>query len=329
MKRVPNYRDEFHTIQLKTNNFNSMKTNNIKSIIYVLGIMFAFAACQYEDYDIAYEKTSTYFVHQEYNRNIVVGEGLRLKAGIMFGGLIGNPEERKVQFEIDPALVPDGKTIMPANYYTLEDVNTITIPAGETQGYLPVTMDSALFLADSLSMTGDYVIPVRLTGSQDVDSIVEGKDYQVMSVSYWAKQHGYYYYNGTSVKKENGSIVSSDHYESLRSENDGIRELSTVGPTKLKMVAATKGPDPSKGVYSVLIDVPTHGGGNVVISSAIDSGAGVTPEGASTYDEENKTFILNYAYSADGFDYSVSDTLVFRNRIRDVQSDGQGVNEWR
>lgn len=306
-----------------------MKTFKIKSIISVLIIMFAFAACQYEDYDIAYEYTSTYFVNQEYNRNIVVGEGLKLKAGIMFGGLIGNPDERKVQFEIDPTLVPNGKTIMPANYYTLGNANTITIPAGVTQGYLPIIMDSVLFLADSLSMTGDYVIPIRLTGTQDVDSIVDGKDYHVMSVSYWAKQHGNYYYNGTSVKKENGSVVSSDHYESLRSENDGIRELSTVGPTKLKMVAAAKGPDPSKGVFSLVIDVPIQGGGNVVISSATDSGVEVTSEGASTYDEENKTFILNYAYSADGFDYSVSDTLVFRNRIRDLQSDGQGVNEWR
>jgi hypothetical protein len=55
----------------------------------------------------------------------------------------------------------------------------------------------------------------------------------------------------------------------------------------------------------------------------------VTPNGSSTYDEANYTFILNYKYSSGGFDYEVADTLTFRNRIRDVQEDGLGVNEWR
>ena len=55
----------------------------------------------------------------------------------------------------------------------------------------------------------------------------------------------------------------------------------------------------------------------------------VSPDGDSSYDEETKTFYLNYRYNDGTYDCFANDTLVFRNRVRDMQSDGQGVNEWR
>lgn len=295
----------------------------------LLAAILILSSCQYDDYDLKYEYTSVYFAHQEYNRNIVVGEGLELKAGVMFGGLVDNPSDRIVKYIIDPGLVPTGKTILPENYYTLGHLTDIVIPSGLEQGYLSITMDSLAFLADPMSLTGDYVLPIRLTDTESIDTINEYKDYHVMSISYWAKQHGNYYYNGTAVKKEDGVEISSAHYESLRNDNDGVRELRTAGPTMLQMMAAPKGPDPSAGVYSLIIDVPTKGGGAVTIISAPESGAEVIPIGESYYDEESKIFVLNYGYSSNGFDYVVADTLTFRNRIRDIQSDGQGVNEWR
>ena len=44
--------------------------------------------------------------------------------------------------------------------------------------------------------------------------------------------------------------------------------------------------------------------------------------GECTYDEESRTFILNYEYYQDFKIYQATDTLVFRNRILD------GVNQW-
>jgi hypothetical protein len=306
----------------------NMKTLN-HYLIASLAVILMLSSCQYDDYDLKYKYTSVYFPQQEYNRNIVVGEGLKLHAGVMFGGYIENPSERVVKYVVDPDLVPEGKTILPESYYTLGHPTDIVIPAGQAQGYLSVTMDSVAFLADAKSLTGEYVLPLRLTGKENVDTIIAPKDYHVMSVSYWAKQHGNYRYHGTSVKKQGGVEVSSEHYESLLTDNDGVRELVTVGPTKLQMMPALKGPDPAQGVYSLILDVPTRGGGAVTILPAPDSGEEVTPNGSSTYDEANYTFILNYKYSSGGFDYEVADTLTFRNRIRDVQEDGLGVNEWR
>lgn len=307
---------------------SKMKRLN-KFLMAMLAAILTLSSCQYDDYDIKYDYTSVYFANQEYNRNIVVGEGLELKAGVMFGGLINNPIERVVKYAIDTSLIPEGKILLPENYYTLGDPTDIIIPAGEAQGYLPIIMDSIAFLSDSISLTGDYVLPIRLTDAIGIDSINETKDYHVMSISYWAKQHGNYYYNGTSVKSEAGVEISSEHYESLTTDNDGIRELKTVGATELSMVPAAKGYDPALGVYSLVVSVPSLGGGAVTILPDAESSVAVTPNGESSYDEANKTFILNYAYSSGGFDYEVTDTLVFRNRIRDIQADGQGVNEWR
>ena len=299
-----------------------------KFLTALLAAIIVFSGCQYDEYDLEYLNTSVYFAHQEYNRNIVVGEGLKLEAGVMFGGLIENPSEKIIKYIIDPSLVQVGKTLLPDNYYTLGHPTDIVIPSGLAQGYLSITMDSVAFLADPIALTGDYVLPLRLTGSETIDSITPLKDYLVMSISYWAKQHGNYYYHGTSVQKDNGVQIGTEHYESLLSENDGVRELISAGPTMLKMMAAAKGPDPSKGVYTLIVDVPTKGGGAVTISSAPESVEVVTSNGESSYDEASKTFILNYAYSSGIYDYTVADTLTFRNRIRDIQSDGQGVNEW-
>jgi uncharacterized protein DUF1735 len=298
-------------------------------LIAILAAILTLSSCQYDDYDVKFVYTSVYFANQEYNRNIVVGEGLELKTGVQFGGLINNPTERIVKYVIDPGLVPVGKTILPVNYYTLGNPTDIIIPAGVAQGYLTITFDSLAFLADPVSLTGEYVLPLRITDAVSIDSINEVKDYNVMSISYWAKQHGYYYYHGTSVKSQASVEISSEHYESLSNETDGVRELKTVGATELQMMSALKGPDPSIGVYSLIVDVPTKGGGAVSITSAAESVEVVTPNGTSSYDEASKTFILNYAYSSAGFDYVVADTLTFRNRIRDLQADGQGVNEWR
>jgi len=48
----------------------------------------------------------------------------------------------------------------------------------------------------------------------------------------------------------------------------------------------------------------------------------------STYDAATKTFTLNYKFIDGVNEVEVSETMVFRNRIRDINN-GQGVNEWR
>jgi len=301
-------------------------------VFFLLIVSFLINSGCVEDYDVTLGSTISYFYYQEYNRNVVVGEGLRVKPGVMLSGLIVNDEERSVNFEVDPSLIfDDTKTLLPDDYYTLGSNSEIKIPAGEFQGYLNVELDSLKFLADPKSLTGEYVLPIRLTGTNNVDSVNPGKNYIVMSVSYWAKQHGNYYYNGQTIRKQGVNTIDTLKYQYDKSNNNSVRELLTTGPTTLSMLPdpVSSGQDPARGKFTLHLDIPTYGGGVISLTGDPDSNIAVSPDGDSSYDEETKTFYLNYRYNDGTYDCFANDTLVFRNRVRDMQSDGQGVNEWR
>lgn len=289
-------------------------------------------SCKFDEILPTYGTTSVLFWNQNYNRNIVVGEGLKLKVGLILGGLVINDQQRVVKYAIDPSLITDpARSVLPVKYYTLGHATDIVIPEGKFDGYLSVVMDSAAFLADPKSVTGEYVLPVKITGSIDVDSINAKKNYMLVSISYWAKQHGYYNYSGTAVKKSGTTVVSTVTYKDNSTVQNSIRTLTTVGSTKLSLVADLTGTsaDPAKNKYSFYVTLPTKGGGDVAISSNPASTFVVTPNGTSTYVEATKTFLLNYKYTDGANTIEVSESMVFRNRIRDVQSDGRGVIEWR
>jgi hypothetical protein len=77
------------------------------------------------------------------------------------------------------------------------------------------------------------------------------------------------------------------------------------------------------------MEVPSVGSGEVVISGTPGATIQVAGNGSSTYDAAKHTFYLKYKYTDGAYQCEATDTLVFRNRVRDVQSDGKGVNEWR
>ncbi|WP_423126822.1 BT_3987 domain-containing protein [Gaoshiqia sp. Z1-71] len=304
----------------------------MKTDKYILVILLAvLSSCGFEEDVVSFDKTLAYFYNQNYNRNIVVGEGLNLKAGIMFSGLVNNNKERVVKYVIDPAVVTDGtKTVMPASYYTLSNGTEFVIPKGEHQGYVGIKIDSTAFLADPKSLTGEYVIPFRLVESADVDSINSEKDYMVISVSYWAKQHGNYYYSGKTVRTSD-AVVETLTYKNTSTISESIKQLTTVGPKTMVVKAdATAGSkDPAKGKFTFHVEAPSVGSGEVLVSGAPGSAIQVLPNGTSSYDAASRTFYLKYKYTDGAFECEATDTLVFRNRVRDIQADGQGVNEWR
>lgn len=284
------------------------------------------ASCGFDDPVTEYPTKSVLFTYQFYNRELVVGEGLRFKLGVVFAGLEENDHARNVTYTIDESLVPDGYQLMPSDYYTCSDPNTIVIPKGELKGYMPVEIDSAKFLSDPISMTGKYVIPFRIV-SADADTITSGKEYMVLSLKYLAKQFGYYQYSGTATNMSTGETIK---YSYVSTETTSVRELTTAGPTTLRVNADPYGTgDPAKNFgFTMLITLPTKGGGDVVVSADSTSAIVVEQNGSCTYDEASKTFNLNYKYSVDGVEYSASDKMVFRNRIRDDQGNGVKINEW-
>ena len=298
----------------------------MKKFIYVLVLAsMSLTGCQFDDPDVEYPTKSMLFTYQEYNRELVVGEGLKFKLGVVFAGLEKSDRDRVVNYEIDPSLVPSGCTILPEDYYSCSDPTSIVVKKGTLKGYMPVVIDSLKFVSDPKSLTGEYVIPFKLVKA-DADQITPGKDYMVLHLKYLAKQFGYYQYSGKISDGEG----KAETYGNVSTETTSVRSLTTVAPATLRVNADPYGnADPAKSKkYSLLINVPTSGGGAVTVSPDPKSAVAVEADGESTYDVATKTFVLKYKFTLDGKTYSVEDRMVFRNRIRDDQGNGVKINEW-
>lgn len=303
----------------------------MKKILIILSLI-AMGACGFEDIEPEFGVTSVYFYNQEYNRNIVVGEGLKLKVGSMLTGLVKNDKDRVVKYAINESLVTDpAKTVLPRSMYTVDNDDSFVIRKGDFIGFLGIEFDSAAFVNDPLALTGEYVLPVEITGCDDVDSVNDLKKHILVSVSYWAKQHGNYYYSGQTIRKSAGEDVDTLTYEYDRTNANSVRQLVTVGPNTLEVMPDNVGSssDPGKNSFTFNVSVPTFGGGEVTVAPSDHSAVEVSADGSSAYDEANRTFYLKYTYNDGVYDCFAIDTLVFRNRVRDVQADGQGINEWR
>lgn len=301
---------------------------NIKLILLFVSTV-TFISCSFEDDPIQFDYTMVSFPNQNYVRNVIVGEGLEMNVGVTFSGIQNNTIQREVGYEIDPTLVPTGKTMLPADYYTLGHASTITINKGKLDGYLNVKLDSVKFLADAKSLTGEYVLPIKLVTKNNIDSINQNKNYMIISVSYFAKQEANYTYYGT-VTKTKGGITTTVRFKNDPTQNNSFRLLRTTGPTTMKFVADPIGAnDPAKGVYSFLVDAPVMGG-EVIIAADPASALVVSPVATSSFDSAKRTFALSYTYTLnDGTVCNSADTLVYRNRIRDLQANGIYINDWR
>jgi len=306
--------------------------------LVICAVLFGFARCQFDEYDLKYTETSVLFTYQDYIRNIVVGEGLKLNAGIVLSGVQFNKSDRVVQYVIDPALV-DGtaKSVLPINYYKLGHPSEIRVPKNQLKGYLPIEIDSIAFLSDPKSLTGEYVLPIRLVSSNDVD-VINVKDYVRMSISYFGKHHAYYQYSGDFFKIMDGVVYDFRAFSFVWTEHESRRFLQTAGPTKFRMVADAKNRlDPLNIVtgstitnrVAFFVDVPTYGT-SVTIEADPASPYEVRSSGTSSYDPETRTFHLEYEWTLeDGTVCRIVEDLVFRNRIRDDQGNGLYITEWR
>lgn len=310
-------------------NENDMKLNRI---FVLLPVACALWSCGFDDEPIQFDYTSVYFVNQAYNRNVIVGEGLAFKPGVQFAGVIKNNAERLVKYTVDASLVPAGKTALPEDYYTMEGNNsTIVIPKGQMKGYVQFRLDSTKFVGDPRSLTGEFVLPLRLTDLSGIDRITENKGTMLLSLSYFAKQQANYTYSGSSDKTVIATgATTTVNYANNPTLTASFRLLHTVGPDLLRMEGdKAANTEPVLGATTFYVKVPVYGGGDVTIMADPVCPVAVEPNGTSTYDEATRTFTLRYKYTRDGADYTAVDVMVFRNRIRDKQSETEYINEWR
>ncbi|MFZ5942185.1 MAG: DUF1735 domain-containing protein [Bacteroidota bacterium] len=169
-----------------------------KLLIFLLfaGLM---SSC-YDPYRLDYEYSSVAFAYglstsgepSVLYRTVVKDEGLRLDVGIYLAGILENTEDRWADFVIDPTLL-DGTAyqLMPENYYSLSNDSRFDIPSGSYVGRVTVTLDSALFINDTLSLDPVYAIPFRLMETSE-DSILSTQATQILVVRYINHYTGFY-----------------------------------------------------------------------------------------------------------------------------------------
>lgn len=175
------------------------KNGTMKKILIFLILGVLLAGC-YPEFRNDYPYTTVAFTNAtggltaagELGRTVVKDEGLKLDFGIYLAGVIENNENRWAKFTIDPTLLAStAYELMPANYYTLSNPNTINIPAGEFIGKLTITLDSVKFLSDPEATSYHYAIPLRITEAS-TDSIHGDLGTKILVIKYINHYEGSY-----------------------------------------------------------------------------------------------------------------------------------------
>ena len=312
-----------------------------KIVLSVLAVL-SLSSC-YEDYIKDYDFNAVYFAKQINTRTVVVGEGQKIQVGAVLAGVMENKSNREVHFEIDNSLVTPnvlasmkkGDTYikqavsdvselkaLPSDYYTLSDDGTIVIPKGDHLGTIDVTVTDK-FIQDADALKATYVLPLRII-SADADSINSQKSTTVIGLHYENTLFGNYYHGGVDqVKNAQGEVIETITYRTEIPQADKlIWKLSSVAPNALVTNQITNGTIAGKMKLTLNQD------GSIIVGAVEGSGVEVKSDGESFFNQakllQDRQIFLKYQFvDKEGNSHHATDTLSFRNRIRD------GVNEWK
>ena len=303
--------------------------------------MLILATSCYEDYIQDYDHNVVYFSKQTDVRTFVVGEGMQIKVGVVLGGVRKNTVDRIVSYTMDQSLLNEetleamkgglsyisenvasvsSLQMLPSSYYIISDDSKMIITPGEHMGTVTIKADSAKFLSDPLTLMANYALPFKIVKA-DADSVLQNMDYTVVGLRYENMLFGNYWHGGkTVIKDASGNTVQTvNYFTEIPSPESNIMTLKTISPFSLK----TNKIGNKSGSFVITLD-----NDRIRISSAEGSSIEVLPDGESTFNRakllQDRKLFLNYKYdNGDGTTAYCTDTLTFRNRIRD------GVNEWQ
>ncbi|MBQ9889744.1 MAG: DUF1735 domain-containing protein [Bacteroidales bacterium] len=220
-----------------------------KRIFTVVACTLALVSChnfdtEYPDYTF----TSGYFPYQYPVRTLILGDDIydnsNDNAGVFLisahmGGVYANKSNRTIGIRVDESLCnnayfANGDKIkaLPSSYYTLSDNNNIVIPKGKMYGSISVQLSEAFF-NDPDAIKNTYVVPVVMTGTSDLDSLLVGsseisnpdrrvasdwtvtpKDFTLFGVKFINEFHGkWFHYGASSVKMADGTTESTTYKE--------------------------------------------------------------------------------------------------------------------
>ena len=331
-----------------------------KRLFTVATAVLVLAGCHNFNTDFPdYKYTTGYFPYQFPVRTIILGNDTypnendnagRFVISAAMGGVYQNKVDRVINIKLDESLCngvafSNGDAIkpLPKSYYSLSDENRIIIPKGQYNGGITVQLTDAFF-NDPDAIKNTYVVPLVMTGSSDLDSLLVGstlqasadkrfpnewsiapKDFTMFGVKFITELHGHWFHYGSATvtaagKTETVEYKEKDDFNSDVTGNEVVM-LTTTGRHTSEMTQALKG---------TLMDLEatlvfTQNGESVTISAPEDADYTVT--GSGTYKLDSATpynrwsnkdrYVLTYSFTltdASGNTYKANDTLVARDR---------------
>jgi len=325
-------------------------------ILMTIILMVNLTACKNEEVkfpDFSY--TAAYFPYQYPIRTIVLGDYIYdntndnnhlfwISAGM--GGVYTNTKDRLINIKLDESLCnrvlfsssSDTIRLMPSNYYTLSSSDKLTIPSGQFNGHIEVHLTDAFF-NDPKAIKLNYVIPVSIVSSTDVDSIVWGKllnslpvpdrriasqwsvvpkDYTMFAVKFINPYDGNYLHRGVSVVKDaSNNVIENTVYRTTQIEQNEIWRLKTSGRNQIAVQGSMRSTKFS-GSINLLLDFTDSGDCTIkqdITSKYTITGTGKFVKNADTWGNQLRNALyLNYQFTDGKNTYSASDTLVVRDR---------------
>jgi hypothetical protein len=232
----------------------------------------------------------------------------------------------------------DTLVLLPEKYYTLNPLNTFSIPNGSFVGSVEVQLDES-FLLDSNAIKLYYVIPLQITGTS-ADSILSGDpaisegadprvagdwntlpmDFTIFGIKFINQYHGKYLHRGRSIIRDGAeNILDTVIYRERYVEQNEIWALNTIGRDAVSVSGllrnATGG---TEGNISMKLMFDENGESTVASTSDSDfpvSGTGkFIKNGDSWGGKERDAIFLNYIVNTGTSTHTIVDTLVFRDK---------------
>lgn len=318
----------------------------MRKIVTFLLISIALTSC-YKDYIVDYDFDGIYFPYQQDVRSFVVGEDMKIEVGVALGGVIENTRNRNVSYILDHSLINatalknlksasqdyissaaapvEELKMLPENYYTLSDDNKMVIKKGWHNGTIVVRPDSLTFLQDSVNtVNATYALPFKIV-SADADTILASKNHNIVAIKFENMLFGKYWHGGQAVIKRPELTDSIVTYPTKVGANENtVWTLSTIGPQTVYSNAYFNDFAGEKPQLKIVLK-----NGNVYVGAVEGASNVIIQDGACSYNNpkllQDRKLYLKYKFvdTATNYTYHCTDTLTFRNRIRD------GINEWQ
>jgi hypothetical protein len=320
-------------------------------------LIVALAACNKDWKFPDYKYTVVYFPYQSPVRTLILGKDVidntldnQHKFVIMatMGGVYENTKDITLNLELDNTLAanlkfgsPSGDTVlvMPASYYTLSKGMNVVIPSGKIMGGLEVQLTDAFF-QDSLAIKNTYVIPLKIKGVTNADSILSGKsdlaapdrrkaadwilapkDYTLFAVKYINPYHGLYLRRGKDEVKGAGGNTSLDTnvvYHAPYVEKDEVCSAVTRSLNKVAISLNARNKGNVNAPFQMILTFDAQGKctiTNPATASYTISGNGeFVTDGDMWGNEKRDVLRLKYQVDFGTTVHNFTDTIVARDR---------------